>query len=73
MELDKDALDRYITGNYGEDQFTDNIDFDMLRQQIEILAEMASEISNPTMPDDQREALEGVVNLLEHLLDWSEG
>ena len=23
MELDKDALDRYITGNYGEDQFTD--------------------------------------------------
>jgi len=73
MELDKDALDRYITGNYGEDQFTDNIDFDMLRRQIEILAEMSSEISNPTMPDDQREALEGVVNLLEHLLDWSEG
>ena len=22
MELDKEALDRYITGNYGDDQFT---------------------------------------------------
>jgi len=26
MELDRDALDRYITGNYGEDQFRGEIE-----------------------------------------------
>lgn len=32
MEIDKEALDRYITGNYGEDQFKDDEESDLTEE-----------------------------------------
>lgn len=33
--LDRDALDRHITGNYGEDQFKDGVEWDICGEPLD--------------------------------------
>ena len=44
MELDKEALDRHITGNYGENQFKD-MNIQSIREHVQLVIDDAKQSS----------------------------